>query len=145
MLFQTHFFHLWTQKEKIKYNAQVAIIWCQTIPHYFKWIMLFHGAITADKNINVKLKHLNDGFITNTQLFTSQDVKWWTGVMWITWGFLWCFYQLFGLSCWWHPFTAEDPLVSKWCNAKFNQICSDEWTNLSIFWMAWGGVNFQLI
>ncbi len=28
------------------------------------------------------------------------------------------FYQL---SFWRHPFTAEDPLVSKWCNAKFHQ------------------------
>ncbi len=36
---------------------------------------------------------------------------------------LWCFYQLFGLSFWRHPFTAEDPLVSKWCNATFLQIC----------------------
>ncbi len=35
-------------------------------------------------------------------------------------------YALFGLSFWWHPFTAEDPLVSKWCNAKFIQICPDE-------------------
>ncbi len=23
------------------------------------------------------------------------------------------------VSFWWHPFTAEDPLVSKWCNSKF--------------------------
>ncbi len=33
---------------------------------------------------------------------------------------------MFGLSFWRHPFTAEDPLVSKWCNAKFLQICSDD-------------------
>ncbi len=31
---------------------------------------------------------------------------------------LWCFYQPFELSFWWHPFTAKDPLVSKLCNAK---------------------------
>ncbi len=37
----------------------------------------------------------------------SQDINW-TGVVWITWGLLWCFYQQFGLSFWWHPFTAED-------------------------------------
>ncbi len=35
---------------------------------------------------------------------------------------LWCFYQLFGLSFWRHPFTEEDPLVSKWWNATFLQI-----------------------
>ncbi len=31
---------------------------------------------------------------------------------WITCGLLWCFYQLFGLSFWRHPFTAEHPLLS---------------------------------
>ncbi len=46
----------------------------------------------------------------------------WTGVVWITCGLLWCFYQLFGLSFWRHPFTAEHPLMSKWCNATFLQI-----------------------
>ncbi len=33
-------------------------------------------------------------------------------VVWVTWGLLWCFYQLFGLSFWRHPFTAEHPLVN---------------------------------
>ncbi len=33
---------------------------------------------------------------------------------------------MFRLSFWQHPFIAEDPLVSKWCNAKFLQICSNE-------------------
>ncbi len=37
-------------------------------------------------------------------------------------GLLWWFYQLFGLSFWRHPFTAEHPLVSKWCNVTFLQI-----------------------
>ncbi len=55
------------------------------------------------------------------------------------------FYQLFGLSFWRHPFTAEDPLVIKWCNATFLQICSDEETNSSTFRMAWEGVHFQQI
>ncbi len=48
------------------------------------------------------------------------------------------FYQLFGLSFWRHPFTAEDPL---WCNATF--LKSDEETNSS--GMTWGRVNVQLI
>ncbi len=64
-------------------------------------------------------------------------------MVWITCGLLWCFYQLFGLSFWRHPFTAEDPLVSKWWNATFLQICSHEETNLSTSWMAWGWVTFQ--
>ncbi len=32
-------------------------------------------------------------FLTNRQLFTSQDVNWWTGVVWITCGLLWCFFS----------------------------------------------------
>ncbi len=71
--------------------------------------------VRIDKNILIHL------FLTNEQLFTSQDVNWWT------WrGFLWCFYQLFGLWFWRHPFTTEHPLVSKWWYITFNQICSDE-------------------
>ncbi len=65
-------------------------------------------------------------------------------VLWITCGLLWCFYQLFGLSFWRHPFTAEDPLVSKWCNAKSLQICSDEETNPSTSWMTWECVKFHI-
>ncbi len=37
---------------------------------------------------------------------------------------LWYFYER---SFWQHPFTAEDPLMSKWCNAELLQICSNEW------------------
>ncbi len=90
---------------------------------------------------------LNYAFVSykRTQLFTSQDVSWWTGVLWISGVLLWCFYQLFGLSFWRHPFTAVDPLVSKWCNAKFLQNCSDEETNSFIFWMAWEWIHFQQI
>ncbi len=55
---------------------------------------------------------------------------------------LWCFYQLFGLSFWRHPFTAEHALVSEWCNATFLQICSDEETNSSTSLMVWWWVHF---
>ncbi len=60
-------------------------------------------------------------------------------------GLLWCFYQLFGLSFWRHPFTAEDTLESKWWNATFLQICSDQEINSSISCMAWGWVHIQQI
>ncbi len=36
-----------------------------------------------------------------------------------------CIYQLFGVSFWWHAFTPEDPLVSKWCKGKVLQISFD--------------------
>ncbi len=59
---------------------------------------------------------------------------------WSCVNYLWIivmFYQLFGLSFWRHPFTSEDPLVSK----RFLQICSNEETNSVTSWM----VNFQQI
>ncbi len=67
----------------------------------------------------------------------------WSGVdyLWI----ILMFYQLFGLSIWRHPFPANDPMVSKWCNAKFLQICSDKETNSSTSCIAWGRVHFQQI
>ncbi len=76
-------------------------------------------------------------YFLHTWFFTSQDINWWTGEVWI----IMMFYQLFGLSFWRHPFTTDDPLVSKWCKATFLQICSDEETNSSTFWMTWGWVN----
>ncbi len=50
------------------------------------------------------------------------------------------------LSFWRHPFTADDPLVSKWWNTIFLRcrnrlICSP---NSSSSWMTWGWVNFRL-
>ncbi len=63
-----------------------------------------------------------DLFLTNTQLLLHK-------MLIDDWSYLWIivmFYQLFGLSFWRHPFTTEDPLVSKWCKATFLQICSNE-------------------
>ncbi len=34
-------------------------------------------------------------------------------------------HDMFGHLFGWHPFTPEDPLVSKRCNALFDQICSN--------------------
>ncbi len=59
-------------------------------------------------------------------------------------GLFWCFYHPFGLSFWRHPFTADDPLMSRWCNAKFLQILRIQgekiclWVNFQqIFMFAW--------
>ncbi len=60
--------------------------------------------------------------LTDFFLLSSQDVNWWTGVVWITCGLLWWLYQLFGLSFWRHPFTEEHHLPSKWSNDTFLQI-----------------------
>ncbi len=52
------------------------------------------------------------------------------GLEWITFGLLWCFYQLFGHSFWRHPFTAEHPFLRQWYNATFLQIW---WRNKLIY------------
>ncbi len=62
---------------------------------------------------------------TNTQIFTFQDSNWWTGVIWIT-----C-----GLSFRRHPFTADDPLARKWCNANFSKsVLKKKQTHLHFEW-----------
>ncbi len=45
-------------------------------------------------------------------------------------GLLWCFYQLFGLSFWRHPFTAEHPLLIHWWRDTFLQTW---WRNKLIY------------
>ncbi len=71
--------------------------------------------------------------------------RWLTGVVWITCRLMWCFYQLFELSFWRHPFTAEDLLVNKWCHATLHQIGFDKETNSATYWMAWGWVSANFI
>ncbi len=51
----------------------------------------------------LKLTHFNGEFVSYKQ---AADRPEWCEL-------LWCFYQLFGLSFWRHPFTAKDPLVSR--------------------------------
>ncbi len=90
------------------------LMWETTADWPFHWRTCYYGLWTHILARSNGLKYLNDKlFLRNTQLFTSQDVNWWTEVVWVTWGLLWCFYQLFGLSFWRHPFTAEDPSVKQ--------------------------------
>ncbi len=77
----------------------------------YAWIKLHFQAKTVQNSYNqISYSHI---LSRNDHLF----------------GLLWCFNELFGLAFWRHPFTADDLLVSKWCNAKFLQICSSEETN----------------
>ncbi len=67
-----------------------------------------------DRCGSLKLKQLSDGFIPYKHSFSLHK----TLIVVLEWcGVLWCFYQLFGLSFWRHPFTAEYPLggqVMEW-------------------------------
>ncbi len=63
-----------------------------------------------------------DLFLTNMQLFTSQDINKWTGVIC---GLLWRFYQLFelfhsdgthSLQSWWDANFCDTPNVFQWGN-----------------------------
>ncbi len=84
------------------------------------------------------LKHIND--LLQTPSFSLHKTLI-DGQLWWCCGLLWCIYEL--LSFWWHPFTAEDPLESKWCNATFLQICSNKETSSSTPRTNWGWVNVQ--
>ncbi len=120
----------------------LTIVWQQALNEEYLLQCFLHWKVTWKGWFEVKNVLMMDLFITKMQIFASQDINWWTRVVCIIYRSLLCFYQLFGLSFWWHPFT-EHPLVSKWCNTRFLQIRYDEKTNLSTSWMAWEWVNFH--
>ncbi len=65
------------------------------------------GAIWPEENVK----------FVSYKLFTSQDVNWWTGVVWIIVMFLsavWTLILTAPIHC-----RLKDPLVSKWCNDNF--------------------------
>ncbi len=82
------------------FQLEEALLWIMDSYFGQKW------------RFEVKNILMMDLFLTNTQLLSSQDVNWWTGVVWII---------VFLLSFWRHPFTAEHPLLSKWWNATFHK------------------------
>jgi len=48
-------------------------------------------------------------------------------------GLLLCFLSAVWTPLWWHPFTSENQLVSKWCNATFLQI----WWRKTLLCLGW--------
>ncbi len=69
-----------------------------------------------------------DVLTKNTQPFTSQDVNWLTGVLWIIVMFLSAVWTLIMM----------EPMY-----AKCIHFCSDEETNLPTTWTAWGWAHFH--
>ncbi len=62
----------WCERhQEMNFSLEEALLWI--MGSYFSWKQWFEV-----KNV------LMDLFLTNTQLLSSQDVNWWTGVMWIT-------------------------------------------------------------
>ncbi len=76
----------------------------------------------ADTNITIT--HTTPVFQSHNFLWienmcvSNKHVNWRTGVMWSTYGLLWCFMSCLDSTV---GITAEDPLVSKWCNVQFLQ------------------------
>lgn len=93
------------------------LIWTYSYPDLDFSFTGESNIIVRGKRFKVKNIIILDLFRANTQLSELC-------------GLLWCFYQLSGLSFWRLPFTAEDPLVNKWCNVKFQQIW---WINKHIY------------
>ncbi len=85
--------------DKMTFSLNKAILW---IVDYI---------LARSSGLKFKYILMMDLFLTNMQLFISQDVNWFTGLLY--------FYQLFELLFWWHPFTAGDPFVSKQCSDTF--------------------------
>ncbi len=86
----------------VRYNRRCTF----SLEEVLLWIMYWYFR----QKQRFEVKHiLIDVFLTNMQFFSSQDINWWTGVLWII-----------GLSFWRHPFTAEHPLWSKLCSIWSN-------------------------
>ncbi len=85
------YIYIWTCSKQI---CGWILIWEKTGDGLFHWRKCYYGLWTHSLVKNVLM-----GFISyKQQILSSQDVNWWTGVVWITCGLLWCFYQLFGLT-----------------------------------------------
>ncbi len=99
----------WRNALPLSHTGAVSLCFLQWKSHLV-WIRREICPDQAPFTSRNNLKHLGE-----KQWFKVKmtDVSEWCGL-------LWCFYQLFGLSFWRHPFTAEHPLV----NTTFLQISS---------------------
>ncbi len=84
-------------------SKQICIFWCER-----EWIFFL-----KEKLLLIMVIRITGTVFCFLQINSFSLIN---GVVSITNGLLWWFYQLLGLSYWRHSFTAEVPLVSKWCN-----------------------------
>ncbi len=94
------------------------LMWETTGDALLHWRKRYYGLWFQVKNVFVSHKHVDYCLL---KMLTD-------GLEWC--GLLWGLYQLFGLSFWRHPFTAEDPLLRQWCRDTFLQIW---WRNKLIY------------
>ncbi len=95
--------------------------------HWRKHYDGFVSCFDQKQQPKVKTSFMMDLLLKNTQLFTSHDVNWWTGVVWVTCGLLWCF----------------DSYSDGSHSLQRIQTCSDEETNSSTIKMSWGWEHFH--
>ncbi len=106
--------------------------WTVSLDEELLWIMDWYFGQKWE--FKVKMPYWWDYFLQTHNLLLDKTLTDW--VLWIRqWCIvlLWCFHQLFGLSFWRHPFTVEDPLVSKWFNDKFVALDLFQWRSKLIY------------
>ncbi len=110
-------------QDKTALNKYVAGFWCERQQEMHFFIIMDYGLIFVLKTSQWWICFS----FCRLQMLTD-------GLEWC--GLLWCFYQLFGLLFWRHPFTAEHPLLTHFYKP-------DEETHSSTSQMIWGWVNIQ--
>ncbi len=126
------------------------ILMCETTGDgLYYWKKRYYGSWFIFWINGFKLKHLNDGFghvddgwmfLTNAHILSSQDVNWWTGVVWITVMFLSDSHSdgthsLQSIHCWdtdamlhFSKSDEETKSCTSWTAWHFHQIIIFEWT-----------------
>ncbi len=123
-------YKVWKSQDIFFNITLIAFIWKKKVIH-LGWLEGVNYGVIFIFGWTIPL--MMDLFLTSfSQLFASQDVYWWTGVMWITCGSLWCF-----ISC-----SDGTHLIKRISWFASDVICSHEeahflmkrWTQISKLW-----------